>query len=229
MTPRRLCTDSEWAEINDGYGWLQFQKRDGRVWDWNQNDKAEVISFGDDAKPMYRNEVLEGVRPGAAAWWNTGFGGSQLGICDDGTLRIISSWQMQTNLTKSGRPRNEFVQAKRRTQIGNESIWVALVSTAVGLVALKADGALWHWEAVAMRNPSRFTQMEPHEFTSTRLDSYTDWVGLCPMHGGVVALAADGSLWLWSFNSLYRSYNDTLLGAPRKPRLLGNIFASAGQ
>ena len=219
MTPHRLGNDSDWADISTAYGWTVYRKLDGCIWDWNQIEKAEVISFGDGAKPLYRNPVLEGVKPGAAAWCLSGGpGGSQVGICDDGTFRVISNWQQGTNQA------SQFIQMKQRIQIGSETNWMALAGNMDTIVTLKADGTLWRWD-VGDRRLQNLAAIEP-----LRLDSHTDWIGICNMDYGVAALAADGSLWRWRFNSNEGTpESSTLLGASRKPRLLGNIFASAAK
>ncbi len=217
MTPQRLGTDSDWADVSTAYGWTVYRKLDGCIWDWNQSEKTEVISFGNGAKPLYRNQTLEGVKSGFAAWCLSGGpGGSQVGICDDGSFRVISNWQQSTNKA------SQFCQVKQRIQIGSETNWMALGGSMETIVTLKADGTLWRWDVGDRRLPN-LAAIEP-----LQLDSHTDWIGICNMDNGVAALAADGSLWKWRFNSNeYQSGSTTLLGASRKPRLVGNIFANA--
>jgi hypothetical protein len=63
---------------------------------------------------------------------------------------------------------------------------------------------------------------------SVRLGNHSDWVAIEHLWNGVLALAADGSLWYWQTGTLYlENYHHLprfMLAAPRKPALIGNIF-----
>jgi hypothetical protein len=230
LTPHRLGADSDWAEIFATPSWATYRKTDGSIWDRSRVDYAHIpsvawktdkaISIGDEAKPLYRNPALEGVKLGSTTWCSGGgAGGAQLGVCEDGTLRVICNWQPSTN-----KP-HRFEQVKQRLQIGTDSNWVTLAAIPGGFVTLKSDGTLWRWDGGEWRRPVNLQTLTP-----TRLDTHTDWIGICHMNYGIAALAADGSLWQWQFNSdENRGEPSTLLGASRKPRQLGNIFASAAK
>jgi hypothetical protein len=59
----------------------------------------------------------------------------------------------------------------------------------------------------------------------TRLGIHNDWVAIASAWEDVVALAADGSLWLWPDHEQYERY--TLLKLPKQPQFLGNVFGKA--
>jgi hypothetical protein len=63
------------------------------------------------------------------------------------------------------------------------------------------------------------------------LGDHSDWVAIKDSWGGVMALAADGSLWHWQTFPFYidngRHLPPFMLAAPRKPALVGNIFGKS--
>jgi len=51
------------------------------------------------------------------------------------------------------------------------------------------------------------------------------WIAIASAEGGIVSLAADGSLWYWLLDSADDLKLAPLLELSRKPQFLGNIFA----
>jgi hypothetical protein len=79
---------------------------------------------------------------------------------------------------------------------------------------------LWKWN---------FPENSPDTVIKTlpvRMGIHNDWIAIANTWGGVVALSADGSLWLWQIGS-YENYYEMmpLLQLPKQPEFLGNIFA----
>jgi hypothetical protein len=81
------------------------------------------------------------------------------------------------------------------------------------------------------------------EVKPARLGTHTDWVAIASAEGGIVSLAADGSLWYWPLSSgdsymsntgLIRLFQDNrsesfqpLLDVSRKPQLIANVLNDA--
>jgi hypothetical protein len=59
----------------------------------------------------------------------------------------------------------------------------------------------------------------------TRLGIHNDWVAITGAWEDVIALAADGSLWLWPDRQEYERFN--LLKLPKQPQFLGNVFGKS--
>jgi hypothetical protein len=79
---------------------------------------------------------------------------------------------------------------------------------------------LWKW------NFPDDPAISPQTAIATRMDAHQDWLALAAGSGGIISLAADGSLWHWRFPlQRFQPGALTLLGPSRKPRLIGNIFA----
>ena len=57
-----------------------------------------------------------------------------------------------------------------------------------------------------------------------RLGIHNDWVAIASTWQNVIALAADGSLWLWPNSIEYEQ--ETLLKLPKQPEFLGNVFSN---
>jgi hypothetical protein len=58
-----------------------------------------------------------------------------------------------------------------------------------------------------------------------RLGIHNDWIALANTWGDMIALAADGSLWLWPDRDQHEQ--STLLKLPKQPEWLGNVFGKA--
>ena len=91
------------------------------------------------------------------------------------------------------------------------------------MVALKSDGSLWQWHFKIHGIDSQRTIILAAQEPPTRLGIHNDWVAIASTWEDVIALAADGSLWLWPDREQYEHYA-TLLKLPKQPQFLGNIF-----
>jgi len=107
-------------------------------------------------------------------------------------------------------------------RIGPETNWRAVQSCTGGCMLVKTDGTLWRWNYSL-----------PADWDSwRRLDRNTDWVSLSRAgYGRVMALAADGGLWLWTPNEFER-HNGVFgvippfeLAPSLRPEFIGNIFS----
>jgi ABC-2 family transporter protein len=146
---------------------------------------------------------------------------------------LATGWNFEAGLDEDGRLWTWTGQRQQPVRIGTDSDWSSLACDNGRLVARKADGSLWQWVF-----DDRSWMWQAHGYTMsaqdlvniipTRLDGHNDWlaVGNDPW-SGVVALAADGSLWQWWDRSFgYQAYGpDGLSLSPsRRPSLIANIF-----
>jgi hypothetical protein len=113
--------------------------------------------------------------------------------------------------------------------VGLETNWADVALWSGGTIARKTDGSLWKW---AYNWHSEY--FSPEDLRSAfskppvRFGTHSDWVALANMHGLMVSLAADGSLWSWPDTGPvaigYRDARDFFLIASRKPALIENIL-----
>jgi hypothetical protein len=93
------------------------------------------------------------------------------------------------------------------------------------MIALKSDGSLWQWYFIHYWNvDSREQLIQVAREAPTRLGIHNDWVALANNWEDVIALAADGSLWLWPDREQYEQ--QTLLKPPKQPKFLGNVLTA---
>jgi hypothetical protein len=134
-------------------------------------------------------------------------------------------WSINADKPQSSR----WKLVKKNIQLGRDFDWLTVASDRMQgfshAVTLKGDGSIWKWSF------SDDPRTNSASASATRLSARSDWVAVTEGMGGIIGLAADGSLWLWHVDSRNR-YVQTLLPvlAPsRRPQLLGNIFARPAQ
>ena len=217
--PRRLGTNSDWADFVRVDNELYLRKTDGSAWTLNfyfptdEDEKMELSPANESAQDF---AAVEG---STADIWLYGFR-HRLKVGEDGTLHILaqSRWNQHTH---------SYNLARSDLRLGGETNWVAVAGSGWKMVTLKRDGSLWLWDFHPYPFRSEVyeqTLFRMQTVTPVRLGTHSDWIAISNLMDGVVALAADGSLWLWQPNP------DTgrLLSASRKPTPLGNIFSQAG-
>jgi hypothetical protein len=202
----QIGTDSDWKDIYGSTGINFARKFDGRVWKVGVNDKS-----GEDELRRETNWDQVSFQTLSVA---NGDSGDMAYVRPDGTLWV--EWQYPQNGTNVD---SGFVRA------GTETNWTAVALTWNKMVALKSDGSLWQWDfnrwqGINQGNLSRLIQKPP-----TRVGIHNDWVAIANTWEDVIALAADGSLWLWPNREQYEQA--TLLKLPKQPEFLGNVFGKA--
>jgi alpha-tubulin suppressor-like RCC1 family protein len=95
------------------------------------------------------------------------------------------------------------------------------------MVALISDGSLWQWHFVNPWNMSQEQFILSAQEPPIRLGIHNDWVAITGAWEDVIALAADGSLWLWPDREQNEYERYTLLKLPRQPEFLGNVFGKS--
>jgi alpha-tubulin suppressor-like RCC1 family protein len=112
-------------------------------------------------------------------------------------------------------------------QVGKENDWRAVAVNDGRMVALKSDGSLWQWHFLNPWDMSQEQLIQSAQGPPTRLGIHNDWVAIASTWDDVIALATDGSLWLWPDREQNEYERYTLLKLPRQPQFLGNVFSKS--
>jgi ABC-type transport system involved in multi-copper enzyme maturation permease subunit/alpha-tubulin suppressor-like RCC1 family protein len=241
FTPYRLGTESNWAETFLADNQPCLRKTDGSVWTtWNSGDtNRQTVKL----EPGFRIEralLLEHGgqwRSTTRIWSGLSY---RLGVRDNGTFRIRAE-ENSNNRSRS----YEWTAAD--LQFGKGTNWLAVAGRGEKVVTLKDDGTLWLWPFNHDWRRGWYTDREEREMLDVnpvRLGTHSDWIGVASTFGGIVSLAADGSLWYWPlagnvaefmsgiggniyWDSDSNTYFQPWLDISRKPQPLGNIFGKA--
>jgi ABC-type transport system involved in multi-copper enzyme maturation permease subunit len=202
--PHQIGTDSDWKEIWCNVWNNLAQKADGSVWG---------LSFDGLNYKMGREKNLDGV---SLRTLSQSGNGETAYVRPDGTLWM--SWEYELNRTN---------MYSRFVQVGTETNWSAVALNWQRMIAIKSDGSLWQWhfsnpwdsnEGQLVMAAQKAAQTPP-----VRLGIHNDWVAIASTWQDVIALAADGSLWLWPNHIEYEQ--GTSLKLPKQPEFLGNVFS----
>ena len=203
--PRQIGTNSDWQELFT-LGGIFARRTDGRVWHLNVHWKT-----GQEEPERATNyDEIVSQTASRAGDELTAF------VRADGTLWMLNRyWDEKSRQT----------MGTGILQVGKENDWRAVAVNLGGMVALKSDGSLWQWHFLNQWDMSQEQLILTAQEPPTRLGIHNDWVAIAGAWEDVVALAADGSLWLWPDHEQYERY--TLLKLPKQPQFLGNVFGKA--
>jgi hypothetical protein len=233
--PQRLGADSDWSEIFSTDDRAFFRKTNGQMWVY------PPFSDDDTKLTLDHNVIISRIpyldRKDWTSLASLGASDSALGfrgsVGKDGTFRVSAMSQL---LQITNHP-NEFRWGlvAQDAQIGLETNWLAVAGQGEKAVTLKRDGTLWLWNArfdqTAIWRPEYLEsyKREVQNAIPVRLGAHSDWIAVGEMRGGVVSLAADGSLWRWRFEPQYsyRGQAAAWLAVSRRPEFLGNVFGKA--
>ena len=202
--PNQIGTNSDWKEIG-GTWWYHFaRKTDGCVWTVKVEDKSRNDE-------LQRDTNMDQVSfPTLSLAGN----GDMAYVRPDGTLWMKWTYEQNGTSVSSG-----FVQ------VGMETNWTAVALNWQRMIALKSDGSLWQWHFIHPWDVDSSEQLiRVAQEAPTRLGIHNDWVAITSDWDDVIALAADGSLWLWPDREQYEQ--QTLLKLPKQPEFLGNVFTA---
>ena len=202
--PHQIGTNSDWKEIC-GTWWNHLaRKADDSVWTVNVDDKSGK-------EELQRDTNLDQV---SFQTLSLSGNGEMAYVRPDGTLWM--RWMYQQDGTNVP---SDFVR------VGTETHWTAVALNWQKLVALRSDGSMWQWHFIHPWDvDSREQLIQVAQQAPTRLGIHNDWVAITSDWDDVIALAADGSLWLWPDREQYEQ--QTLLKLPKQPEFLGNIFTA---
>jgi hypothetical protein len=198
--PYQIGTDSIWKAIYSYWGCLA-RKSDGSVWKVGLNDKSGRADF-------FRDTNLDQVSLKTVSFSGSGTIGY---VRPDGTLWVSLAYRQQNTVVYSN-----FVQ------FGAGPNWTAVALNSQRMVALKSDGSLWQWDYFPSWNITPEQLKLIAQKRPVRLGIHNDWVAIVNTWDNVIALAADGSLWLWPDRAQYEQ--STLLKLPKQPDYLANVF-----
>lgn len=208
FTPHQIGTNSDWQKLFT-LGGIFARRTDGRVWHLSVHWKTGRDEL--DRATNYDEIVSQ--TASCAGDQQTAF------VRADGTLWVLNRYLDE----KTGHTMGTGI-----LQVGKENDWRAVAVNDGRMVALKSDGSLWQWHFF---NPWNTWAMSQGQFIlaaqepPTRLGVHNDWVAIANTWEDVIALAADGSLWLWPNRDQYERF--TLLKLPKQPQFLGNVFGKA--
>jgi len=237
--PQRLGTDSDWEKIVVNNGRTFLFKTNGQIWvepPFSYSDATKRLPFGKSFIEIGRAPYLENEPWTAVANFDYLDAPLLVGLLNEGTLRELAAYD-RIPLTKENSktirtsPNCNFTIGfvARDIQIGQETNWLSMAAGTETAITLKSDGTLWNWTFKSLDDHYRSVSPNPARAAPTRLSKYSDWVAIARMDDGVVSLAADGSLYLWQFESPRYMYNPwpdgSLLQHSRRPIFLGNIFS----
>ncbi len=238
FTPERVGTESNWAAIFPSDYQVHFRKTDGSDWMPRYNDKSTLPSIQLWKKfPIERELDLDydKFRSVFRSWGGTGF---MLGIRDNGTFMMLAN---HIYASASG----NYEWTPLNLPLSQETNWLVAAGRGEKIVTLKKDGSLWLWNFHHDHSHGWDPQWEEREMLNTtpaRLGTHSEWIAIAEADGGIVSLAADGSLWYWPledvgyFAQLHPEFfwdsgkNDyflPLLDISRKPQFLANLFNAA--
>ncbi len=214
VKPYQIGHDSDWSRLLGGGPFAYAWKTNGSAWGWRMK-RSETQSR------RMQEELVRLPTLGNARWRTVGY---WMLLRDDGTL-----WHWDDGSRGSA----DFpFSGSVPVQVGLEANWADVALWSGGIIARKTDGSLWKWAYNFHRAEyfSRGALVRIFSKPPVRFGAHSDWVALANMHGMMVSLAADGSLWSWPDTGPvaigYRDAQDFFLIASRKPTLVENILGA---
>jgi hypothetical protein len=205
FTPYQIGTNSDWQELFT-LGGIFARRTDGRVWHLNVDWKTGRDEL--DRTTNYDEVVSQ--TASSAGDQQTAF------VRADGTLWVLNRyWDEKTRQT----------MGTGILQVGKENDWRAVAVNYDMMVALKSDGSLWQSHFFNPWNMSQGQFILAAQKPLTRLGIHNDWIAIASTWEDTIALAADGSLWLWPNRAQYE--RSTLLKLPKQPQFLGKVFGKS--
>jgi hypothetical protein len=206
FTPYQIGTNSDWQELFT-VGGILARRTDGHVWRLNVNWKTGRDEL---TRATNYDEIVSQTASGAGDHV-TAF------VRADGTLWVLNRYWDEKGRQMIG---------TGILQVGKDNDWRSVAVSYGMLVALKADGSLWQWHSFNRWDMRQGQLILAAQKPPTRLGIHNDWVAIATTWEDVIALAADGSLWLWPDKNSYEYYGP-LIKLPKQPEFLGNVFGKA--
>ncbi len=238
MTPSRLGTESNWAEVFQYNNEIFLRQTNGSVWAWadNWNTNGQTSLQLEPGITVQSPKNLGSEKFSSTATISHGLQ-FDVGVRADGTFRIWADERLHL-----GKRYANYERFPADVQIGNETNWIAVAGNGEKIVTLKNDGSLWLWDfhlksRQIFWDTDRF-EREIQRAQPVRLGTHSDWIAISGDQNYVNSLAADGSLWFWPLVQVdYRELNgigffgngnshfEPLLDISRKPQFLANVFS----
>ena len=215
--PVRIGGDTNWAQVTAGWGTTLAVKTDGTLWEWG-GVRLVGSSFQPGPQPQEQpvypspRRVDQGTNWAHAA---VSFPSGSLAMQADGSLWRWGDYE----------PGVRMPVVRGPTRVGNGSDWVEVTGFFNHTVGLKRDGSLWSARTQDMGYPAWIHGYEPFR----RRSSQKPWLAVGTLGGSdsAIALAADGSLWIWGTLSEDGS-GVRLIPPSKRPRLVARLAAEPG-
>ena len=203
-SPVRIGTENNWASVsvclrgkNDTSSHAMAITTDGSLWAWGGNDEGQL---GDGTTTNRASPVRIGL---ANNWASVSAGGDHtVAIATDGTLWAWgSNWYGQLgDGTGGGGVLDSSGDKLTPVQIGTTRSWSSVSAGISYTVAIRADGTLWAWGSNSsgqLGDSYGTTTIK----TPVRIGAENNWVSVSAGWLHTVAIATDGTLWAWGYNS----------------------------
>ncbi len=220
--PVRIGSDTNWLQVAAGWGTSLAVKTDGTLWEWGRvNEPGTVVQSG----PRQLRACTSPRRVGEGTNWlracvcASGDNGS-LAIQKDGSLWVWGHLKPQP-------PGLPPFAVQGPTRLGQDRDWQSVTGWyGYLMVGLKNDGSLWWW-----RHPraGEFPPIEPDQVRFRCKSSQKSWLAVGALGSmEALALAADGSLWIWGDEAAEREPT-RLIPPTQRLRLVARLARSASR
>lgn len=238
----QIGSEKNWSRVAEGGDNFLLLKKDGTLWTWgmsrNKVDSSKLKKYltmppqsldrgtnWTDVFSYGRHSGLFARKTDGSIWvkqWET----------NSAHLHQLESWQLPNEKfvslassigvwTAGVKANGELWlvlyqenQKPKKIQLARDTKWKAAVAGEDSLIALRSDGTLWSWPSLW------YLIQNPNTAKAVQLGNHSDWLALSEFdYWNSIALAADGSLWIWNAPSEH-----AWLAPSRKPVFVGNIF-----
>ena len=186
--PERFGSERDWRAVAADFMHALALKADGSLWGWGRNYSGQL------ARPASTELVSTPTRIGSDTDWDqirVG-AGHCLALKTNGSLW---AWgQNDCGQLGDGTTNN----ASSPQKIGSATDWKAIAAGAMSSYALKRDHSLWGWGGEDCNTGAKeFTVVSALKGSPPcRIDPATDWVSVSAGDSFVLALKADGTIWI---------------------------------
>jgi hypothetical protein len=214
---------------------LRKNDAEGSIWTglYDNNYTQPVIKLWQDFS-IKRESISDYTKyQSVIRFW--GAPGYLLGVQTNGNFALLAGQTF-----KSDSRYYEWSQVNR--PFGHDTNWLAVAGRGEKVVTLRKDGTLWQWnfhhDYSHGWNPA-WDEQQMLAVTPSPLGTHSDWIAITDADGGILSLAADGSLWYWPLEdasyftrvnpdffgeSRENNYFAPLFDISRKPQRLANVF-----